>query len=185
MEADFDDVSRYRDWLQDKLQLEPTDPHHSGLVEAFTLAAAEGSDDPLRLELIVGNWVIRDGDLEIFETIKDTVLALAGAKFVFGNLGAAGVTAMAFSLIGLLRKAYAKGAKISPEQAEILASLRAVGRPVSVPHLLDELTLSGALEWNEPTIMRTLISLTAVPSHSGSIKIVESFPDNTWALADV
>src|SRR5207302_1335443 len=92
------------------------------VTEAFTLAAAEGSADPLRLELIIGNWVIRDDDLEVFAIIKDAILSLAGAQFVFGNLSAAGLTTIALSIVRLLRNAYAKGAKISPEQAEILAA---------------------------------------------------------------
>ena len=186
MVRQFKDKNECHAWLVKELHLDPTEQTQAALIEAFVATAAQIPTNPLRLELIIGNWVIKDEDLDLFGTIKDAILTLAGAQFLLGKLGVAGITAVTLSLIAMLRHAYGKGVRISPRQAAVLAILREADRPLSVSELLAQLgSEDGTAAWEKAALVQTLNSLTAVPARVGSVKIVEAFPDHTWGVAGI
>jgi hypothetical protein len=131
-------------------------------------------------------WIIRDDDLDLFSTAKDTVLSLAAANFVFGNMTVASATSIGLAVLQLAFNAYRRGAVVSRAQAQLLAAMAAFSRPITRDALFAYLTAADSGLWTtEEMVDRELRTLTGIVTASGPIAAVAQTPDGHWVLAGI
>jgi hypothetical protein len=182
----FNDARKCSEFLAKELNLEAqTDPTIKSALDVALKKLVESCEvapnKPARgFALQFGTWAVRDEDLKFFETIKETVVALAAAKFTT-PLDVAAIVAISFALANLIRNAYLSGARITNEQRLILACLRHSGSPVS-PHYI-----SGFLgkSWTVEKIQHELTALTKVTTIKGPVSFVQCTANGQWCLAGV
>lgn len=131
-------------------------------------------------------WVIRNEDIDVFGSVKDAIITLAGVQFAFTNLGLAGITALTLAVTRLLQNAHNKGATLEPEQAVVVVALGTAKSPILFSNLMHTMSpQTGLFKWNELELRRVLKSLKTVPALNGSVAFVEEYPDDKWGLKGV
>ena len=147
------------------------------LLQAYTDSCEERPQRPeLRLELVLGRWVIREDDLELFKITRDALVTLASGSFVFKELSTAAITSLAMALISLGRNAVRGGAWLSPDQILVLAAIKAARVPLSVPEISGKLDNANkevsARRWTRRRTMSVLRSLTEVTTKKNIVALV-------------
>src|SRR5687768_1457855 len=108
LETPFETYDGCEQFLRNALGLQESVPQE---IAALLRAAAEISDEakqkPLdRLEFRVGRWVIRDADLDLYKTMQQAVITMAGSSFVLRDLKFQAVVGLLAGVVYLLRNAY-------------------------------------------------------------------------------
>lgn len=187
MDKVFDNEEDCRSCLQQALALVGRTPHESDLLEVYTTCCYEAPPETGQkgFQLLVGSWVIRDDDLKVFDVIKNAIVALAAANFVFASMTAAGVTGIVAAVVQLLKEAYRSGAMITPSQAKVLVALKSAGRPLDVGSLLSLLPRDQEGDWNEDRIRAELSELASVHTRKGFAALVECNTKGHWTVKGV
>jgi hypothetical protein len=160
------------------------------------LAAAELADpldrpppSPLAAPALVRRWVIRDDDLELFDTVVDAiVLLLPGVLAAGAAAGAAGASAAALvgaagGLAKLWQRARRKGAMLDPRERLVLAALHVEG-----PMTLDDLHLrlrATDLSWTTTEVQQHLQRLAACPARDGTTLELVVHDGARWRTAGI
>jgi hypothetical protein len=152
------------------------------LTDACEVPAEAEAAPQSPFEMRLGRWVVRDEDLKLFGAVKDSVVALASANYLLGDLTAAGAASLAFAMLQLFRNAYRFGARVSRPQSRFLAVLKRAGRPLSVGELLQALGPNDP-SWNEAVVRQELAALQQVPTRNGAVAFVQSTADSRWLPA--
>lgn len=97
----------------------------------------DGRSPPRRdgYRLVVGDYVVRESDLAVFDAIKAAVLAAAPVGFFTSQASASAIVGVVFAVFTLARNTYKKGVQLTQLQLRTLLCIRASGRVT-----LDELT---------------------------------------------
>lgn len=156
------------------------------LLAVFVDTCEEGEDADTnndakpRYELRVGRWVVLDSDLDLFSIIKDAVLALAPARFMFSSLTEAGLASLVFSLLQIALNAHRNGALLTREQVQLLLVLKAQNRAIEPSELNELLQSSTGSIWTVERVMEELGTLTAFPTRGGSAALVLVNGNGRW-----
>lgn len=162
--------------------------HSSTLEEELLAALVDSCEENIsttklgtrRHELCVGRWVILDGDLDLFKVVKDAVLALAPAHFLFSSLTAAGIASLVFSLLQAVRNAYRGGVVLTPEQVQLLLVLKAQNQPVNPADLSAILPAVNGTNWTPERVHKELGTLSAFPTRGGAAALVKVNGNGEW-----
>jgi len=151
----------------------------------------ELTDDDLLSEpafdLIVGRWVIRDEQLDIFKCLRDAVVAMAPVNFFLNAPTTAAVTAVLAAVAGIARNALRFGTTLTPSQLVVVAMLRASG-PLLPEEIAAKLNDSNYFPnalpdgWTSQEVATQLNSLKEALTRNGRVALVEVASDGRWNL---
>jgi hypothetical protein len=126
--------------------------------------------------LIVGNWVVRQEDLEFFEVLK-TAAALGVVVFLGSAL--AGPIAAAFCAAAQLAwNAWRKGCLLSPLEVRILHELSSCRDGLTISQLHERISVHGV-----PSLIQVrdaLERLANLVSRSGKIELIVEDATKRW-----
>jgi len=188
MSEEFQDRKACRTWLQQLLAIggdadDITQGVLDGLVDSCEEETAPPSSSGFAVR--IRRWVIRDEDLKLFAAIKDAIGPLAAAGFVLDSLPLAGIIAIVFALVQLLRNAYRTGAVVSVPQMQILTVLEHTKRPQTVDEILAQLPQCKDTPWDHEGVLKELQALKEVFTKNGKVAFVDVKSDGRWFLSGV
>ena len=189
METAFTSEAECREYLRVALtapgsQLDDISPEvQSALLEACVQASA--AQRRRGFSLTMGSWVIKNGDLDLFGSLRAAAIALASGKVFVGSAELSAVAALLLSIIALLRNAYRNGARLQAEEIEVLGALVHGKRPLLTAEIADLVANRDDNEKSPVDIESVLRRLTAVPTRTGTAKLVAEITPGTWVSCDV
>src|SRR5262249_27535021 len=134
----------------------------------------EGSPSPNKLDLKIGRWVIRDADVDLFDTIKDGALLFC----VFTQVAPASSAAISFgvALSRLLWTLHRRGAKLSRRAACVFTALRAAKNGLTPKEIAERLQHDPAVE----EVQRILRDLQTVPTRGEPTLLASQLSNGKW-----
>jgi hypothetical protein len=142
---------------------------------------ANSAPDGLNLQM--GNWVIRDRDLPVLETIGLVgagIAVLVGSGGILAGAAVAGFTSFAKMVWATWRKT----TRLSPDEIAVLGILKMRG-PKSAEDLVEE-TIKIRPDMTENEVAAALTSLTDVEQLDGDIiELVRKDASGRWRVRDV
>jgi hypothetical protein len=146
-----------------------------------------GSGDTLRAIIPGTRVVIKDEDLQLFDSAVSAVLSAASVGFFMphGATATSAVSAITGIVVGCLRtgrQILRKGVKLTPDQFELISILSASGDALPVSGI-KALTRSS---WTEADILRVLNQLQKIRLHDGSVvQLISEDYEGRWGLEDI
>lgn len=172
------------DRLKTSLVLDPGSAVGEGLLNGFADACEDKRGLGGIFDLKMGQWVIKDEDLNLWSTVKDIITPMAAVGYVLSSLTAAGITGVALALIDLLRRARQSGAWLTPPHSAIVAILKKHARPLSTSEIVGELPTTNP-PWTEPMVREALEGLQHIVTKKGEVALTQRTSDEKWFLAGV
>jgi hypothetical protein len=133
------------------------------------------------LESMVGSWVVRNDDLDLFKPVASGLGVLVGLLFPGGAVVAATVIGLAIDLLDAARKARAKAVHLT--DGTQLVVLRATRKHpgLTTAELTAALNDEAAEEpWTEAEVTAALGALGEANTGSGFVKLVEADTKGRW-----
>ena len=186
---EFHKYEECRLFIEHNLKLDPNQPVLSqALLDAFTASSLRRDDSrsTAKLRLRLNKWVIRNNDLEIFDLTRNALVSLAAVNFVVQNLTQSSLTALFLSLLKLFKTIYARGAKLSHNQIQVIYALEHFrGHLASENKILGFLNANDNSIWTKKHLRTVLCSLMEIPTREGLVSLVQKNENNMWILRDV
>lgn len=157
------------------------------MVNAFTDCCEEAgaAAPPLEaaFEVRVGRWFIRDGDMDLFGAVRDSVVSLAAAGLLLDSPEAQVVAANTGFCLFLLRL-YRGVGTLTDDQVAVVACLDLLGRSAELDAIAARLS-TDQTRWDAQTTAEVLRSLEAVRTNRNIVALVEQDSDERWCLLDI
>lgn len=183
---EFRREEEFKRFVAESLQLgEEPDGDDKAILEAaaelcFTSPPAQ-TDRSFVVNFLVGKWVIRDGDLDVFKAVREGLLAWSASSFAIRGNSYSALVGMLFAAMQLFRNLRRFGAKLNPNQALVLLTLRDRGGGMTICEMLAVL----GKPWSSSSLLATLKSLQQVRVKSGLISFVACTSAGVWTSIDV
>jgi hypothetical protein len=130
-------------------------------------------------------WVIRSDDLKACDAFWKGLASAASVNFFMGSVSAAAIVGIIGAVFSVFYSARRKGAKLTPEQCEMLIFLKQCEEPVGEIDIAKKMADQNR-EWTADRISTVLKSLEKVRAHDGTVMaVVARDSEDKWAVAAI
>lgn len=183
MELTFDNLADCKAQWRDRLRLDAADPQTAQLLEQLAELSEEPQEaTPGSFQLKFRSWVMRDEDLKIVESVRDSLMAIAATNFMPVNFTIATIAGISVAVLRVARECHLFGAILGHRESQLIGILKAAGEPLSPANLLVRLRPSG---WDDEDVKASIRRLKATATRSGPKKFVDEDAEGRIVLCGI